>query len=643
MKYKLFIPVVLFIVLSLSGFGVSGVGSELNPFVLNNCSSLSAMGLNSSAYYVLEQDLDCSGFIWNDDNIPLCANFGGVLDGRGYSIINFSNYGNNPLFHTMLRHATFLNFSFVNPRSGFNSSTTAIRFFGVSIVNTSFKDVHIINGELICNRPHDSAQRCTDMMWFGGELSGDSLIDRCSVSGIIEGHSGIGSFFQKSNDAISINNSYSSVHIKLVNSSSTASSIGGMVQYYAGIQNSFFNGTIENINASLGMYIGGCCGRYITGTVKNFYSSAKFKGNMPLYSYGLFAGAVNSLTATDVYVNNETGNCSYTGVGIKASMLNNSEMQKETSFNNWDFDNIWLIDEGHDFPKLSWMYPDIQVSDFNISSPDGGAFSLLNNSVFEYLAGLWSITYLVDSSSVIDVNINNVSNVSDTLYFNISSSVHPVVFGSSLIDDANPHNFYIFVNDTFYNSSSSIYFNISDSVSPGCSGLNDSSLSAGDTYLLSVVCIDESFDLFNLSCGAVYSYFNSSLDSDGFNFNDGFVVDETTECFYSYCDKFDNCVSDSFIISAVADAPDSGGVSVDLTVLSNTLINIFLLLFWVILLILTLTLKGAKAKTIQFLNIMQMLTGFVAGSIWMHDYFLIGFPLILVSLGFFVGLIMDEK
>lgn len=88
--------------------------------------------------------------------------------------------------------------------------------------------------------------------------------------------------------------------------------------------------------------------------------------------------------------------------------------------------------------------------------------------------------------------------------------------------------------------------------------------------------------------------------------------------------------------------PPVESVGVDLSPLSDALINIFLLMFWVVLLVLALTLKGVKGGTIQFFNIMQMVVGFVAGSVWMHDYFLIGFPLIFVSLGFFLGLIMDK-
>lgn len=77
--------------------------------------------------------------------------------------------------------------------------------------------------------------------------------------------------------------------------------------------------------------------------------------------------------------------------------------------------------------------------------------------------------------------------------------------------------------------------------------------------------------------------------------------------------------------------------------LSSVIEKIFLLVLWVVFLVLTLVLKGNKGNTIGFLNILQMILGFVSGSVWMGDYFLVGFPIILVSIGFFIGLIFQNR
>lgn len=98
-----------------------------------------------------------------------------------------------------------------------------------------------------------------------------------------------------------------------------------------------------------------------------------------------------------------------------------------------------------------------------------------------------------------------------------------------------------------------------------------------------------------------------------------------------------NCGSGTFRITAVPLIP---GV---FSKIENVQLYSFLLLFWVLFLVLTLILKGPNGKTIQFLNILQMLFGFVVGSLWMGVYFLLGFPVVIIAVGFFVTLILYEK
>jgi len=41
----------------------------------------------------------------------------------------------------------------------------------------------------------------------------------------------------------------------------------------------------------------------------------------------------------------------YNGLG---SPLTDEQIKQQTSFIDWDFENIWMICEGKDYPRLQW-------------------------------------------------------------------------------------------------------------------------------------------------------------------------------------------------------------------------------------------------------------------------------------------------
>lgn len=181
MDMKLNIFLLFFLVLSSSVYAFSGSGFEFDPYILSDCDELNNLSINISGYYVLGGNIDCSGYIWNNGNIPIGETFEGVFDGEGYSIINFSHYGHNALFGSS-PSGKFLNMYWVNPKFGFNSSHDEINFFSRYPSGALFQNVHIVNGNLSCGCVY-----CTSEYWFADELIGDSLIDGCSVSGVISG------------------------------------------------------------------------------------------------------------------------------------------------------------------------------------------------------------------------------------------------------------------------------------------------------------------------------------------------------------------------------------------------------------------------------------------------------------------------
>lgn len=75
----------------------------------------------------------------------------------------------------------------------------------------------------------------------------------------------------------------------------------------------------------------------------------------------------------------------------------------------------------------------------------------------------------------------------------------------------------------------------------------------------------------------------------------------------------------------------------------NALTSMFIITFWLIVLILCLSLKGKNGRHIQLLNIFQLVLGLVSGITWLSISFLVGFPLIFVTIGFFIGIIQSDR
>lgn len=111
--------------------------------------------------------------------------------------------------------------------------------------------------------------------------------------------------------------------------------------------------------------VGGICG-YSSGTVENCYSTANIdsKGNQLAAgiigdSYGTanYCYAIGSIEGKHCrgissnskfsYYNMETTNCTSGGVG-----LTTSQMKQQSSYENWDFNKIWQIEENKSYPTL---------------------------------------------------------------------------------------------------------------------------------------------------------------------------------------------------------------------------------------------------------------------------------------------------
>lgn len=154
-------------------------------------------------------------------------------------------------------------------------------------------------------------------------------IENCMVTGDISGYQYVGGIVGRNND-----NYYSSSIISQCASSGNITATKG---YVGGI---------------LGYYYGSC-------SIKNCYSIANVKteGSYSSSVYGIgysaencyFAGTISDtgdVYPIGVYNTNSYYDSEKTKISGKQGALTTKQMKQQASFQGWDFDNIWTIQEG---------------------------------------------------------------------------------------------------------------------------------------------------------------------------------------------------------------------------------------------------------------------------------------------------------
>jgi len=111
------------------------------------------------------------------------------------------------------------------------------------------------------------------------------------------------------------------------------------------------NTTIENSYAIGdvfgGHYTGGLAGQVNDSVISNTFVSGSVEGTGDT---GGLIGQANGGKVSHSYYNSDTSTQSDNSG--KGTPKTTSELQTKTTFENWDFGTIWVIDEGADYPKL---------------------------------------------------------------------------------------------------------------------------------------------------------------------------------------------------------------------------------------------------------------------------------------------------
>lgn len=287
----------------------AGNGTETDPYIIATAAQLDEVRNFPSACFELSKDIDLSSYLnSNSSGWTPIKDFTGKFDGKKHTIkglwISLSSISSVGLF--------------ANIQGSSDNKRASVSNLFVNISKKGITGGSYVGG--ICGYLYyGNIENCM----VTGDVSGDQY-----VGGVVGGDSG---------------NGYNSSIISQCASSG-------------------------NITATKG-YVGGIVGNksqacYIT----NCYSIANVKAEGSYYyiAYGIgydavrcyFAGTISGTDVNQVYpigVSN-TNSCYYdsekTKISGKQGALTTKQMKQQASFQGWDFDKTWTIQEGVDYPKL---------------------------------------------------------------------------------------------------------------------------------------------------------------------------------------------------------------------------------------------------------------------------------------------------
>lgn len=282
----------------------AGNGTETEPYIIATAAQLDEVRNFPSACFELSKDIDLSSYLNpNSSGWTPIEVFTGKFDGKKHTIkglwISLSSISNVGLF--------------ANIQGSSDNTRASVSNLFVNISKKGITGGSRVGG--IC-----------------GNLSYGN-IENCMVTGDISG------------------DTY----------------VGGVVGYsdYSSISQCASSGNIIATNALVGGILGGCY--YKSCSIENCYSIANVKaeGSYNLDAYGIggsakncyFAGMISGADINYVYPIGSYNTNSYydsekTKISGKQGALTTKQMKQQASFQGWDFDNIWTIQEGVDYPKL---------------------------------------------------------------------------------------------------------------------------------------------------------------------------------------------------------------------------------------------------------------------------------------------------
>ena len=283
----------------------AGNGTETEPYIITTAAQLDEVRNFRNACFELGNDIDLSSYLKsNTSGWKPIENFSGKFDGKKHTIkglwISLGSFDIVGLFAKV-------------QGSGDERASVSNLFVEIGTKGVTGRNyVGGICGLLSHNGKIENCMVIGDIFgdnYVGGIVGGCyyndnySIISQCASSGNIIANDYVGGILGEDDTSCSINNCYSVAHVQADSYSPIAFGIG------IGATNCYFAGTVA-------------------GTKMDRVYPIAYR-----YSYS--------------YYDSEK-----TKISGKEGALSTKEMKQQASFYGWDFDKIWTIQEGVDYPKL---------------------------------------------------------------------------------------------------------------------------------------------------------------------------------------------------------------------------------------------------------------------------------------------------
>lgn len=305
-------------------FTGEGAGSLADPFIITSCLELNETRFNISAHYKLGNDIDCLDTINWDGGAgfqPILGSFRGTLDGN---------------------HSTISDLYINRPSESFIGL-----FYKIDGSNTFVKNLYFDN-------PYIRGDDYTGVLagWF--KLGDIDNVNTINVD--IQAGENVGGVIGRGEDAYLFNVSSSG---NIVSSRQAGGIIGGC-------DNTDVTYAYSRANVSGSSQVGGICGASTNGamTVTHAYVSGKLVSGTGSDRGSEILGwcSTSDIYVVDSYYANDSGNvnildcagmvsgCSHVCNNIQSKTL--EDLKKQSTFETWDFDNIWYLVDDEDFPRV---------------------------------------------------------------------------------------------------------------------------------------------------------------------------------------------------------------------------------------------------------------------------------------------------
>lgn len=280
----------------------AGNGTETDPYIIATAAQLDEVRNFPSACFELSKDIDLSSYLnSNSSGWTPIKDFTGKFDGKKHTIkglwISLSSINNVGLFANIQGYS--------------NDKRASVSNLFVNISKKGITGGSRVGG--IC-----------------GNLSYGN-IENCMVTGDISGGECVGGI-------VGYNSYYSSIISQCASSGNIIATVG----YVGGILGSYYEScSIEN-----------CYSIANVQTEGSYYSEAYGIGGSAENCY--FAGTISGDNTYPIgeYYTNSYYDSEKTKISGKQGALTTKQMKQQASFQGWDFDKIWTIQEGVDYPKL---------------------------------------------------------------------------------------------------------------------------------------------------------------------------------------------------------------------------------------------------------------------------------------------------